>query len=77
MELLVKFIATDSKAEAIDHAMYVNEIFKKVHANGLIRKLMVSLDELQFKSSPVRQADEDGNLFVIEFNSSENGKSDN
>ena len=77
MGLLVKFIAVDSKNENIEQAKYIQQIFNKVYSNGLIKRLMVSLDELPFKLGPVKEADEEGNVFVIEFNSMENGSSDN
>lgn len=77
MGLLVKFIAVDSKNENIEQAKYIQEIFNKVYSNGLIKRLMVSLDELPFKLGPVKEADEEGNVFVIEFNSMENDSSDN
>ena len=77
MGLLVKFIALDSEEEITDQAGYIQKIFQKIHANGLIKRLMVSFDELQYMSNPVKGVDEEGNIYVIEFNSMENGQSDN
>ena len=54
MGLLVKFIAVDSKNENIEQAKYIQQIFNKVYSNGLIKRLMVSLDELPFKLGPVK-----------------------
>lgn len=77
MELLVKFIAVDNGEAAINHTKYVNGIFKKLQQWGLINKLMVTPDEFELKTNPVKELDDEGNIFLLEFSSLENDKSNN
>lgn len=77
MDLLVKFIAVDNVAEIVDNTKYIEEIFDKVYKYGLIKKLMVSPDEIRLGANPVKVLDDEGSTFLIEFSSEETGKSDN
>lgn len=77
MELLVKFIAVNNGETAINHSEYINEILKKIQHWGLINRLMVTPDEFELKRSPVKELDDEGNLFLLEFSSLENDKSNN
>lgn len=77
MELLVKFIAVNNGETVINHSEYINEIFKKIQNRGLINRLMVTPDEFELKRSPVKELDDEGNLFLLEFSSLDNDKSNN
>lgn len=77
MSLFVKFVAIDNGDTAVDHADYVNEIFQKLQQGGLISRLMVAPDEFELKTGPVKELDEEGNTFALEFGSLENDKFSN
>lgn len=77
MNLLVKFIAVDNVARIADNIIYINEIFKKIYDSGLIKNIAMSLDEVTSGASPVKELDDEGNTFLIEYNSEEMGKTDN
>lgn len=77
MGLLVKFVAVDNGETAIDNAKYVNGIFKSIQCCGLINRLMVSPDEFGLKTNPVKELNDEGNIFLLEFSSLENDKSNN
>lgn len=77
MNLLVKFIAVDNVAKIADYTIYINEIFKKIYDSGLIKNIAMSLDEVTSGASPVKELDDEGNTFLIEYNSEEMGKTDN
>lgn len=76
MNLLVKFIAVDSMAKTTDNTTYIKEIVDKVNDAGLIKNLVISFDEVKTGANPVKQLDEDENIFLIEFISEEMGKTD-
>lgn len=77
MELLVKFIAAENKVAIADNGAYIQEIVKKLIASGLIKSIMVNPSELEFGADIVREIDEEGNVFMTEFNCEESGQSDN
>lgn len=76
MALLVKFIAVENKAE-IDHEEYVNKILSSLYNAGLIKYMMMPLEEMGDGGSPVKELDDEGNVFAVHFNSISNNKPDN
>lgn len=76
MALLVKFIAVENKAE-IDHEEYVNIILSSLCNAGLIKYMMLPLEEMEDGGSPVKELDDEGNVFAVHFNSISNNKPDN
>ncbi len=77
MSLLVKFVAVGNGDNTINHAGYIHEIFQKIQQGGLISRLMVTPDEFEQKTGPVKESDEEGNIFTLEFGSLENDKFSN
>ena len=61
MALLVKFIAVENKAE-IDHKEYVNKILSSLCNAGLIKYMMLPLEEMGDGSSPVKELDDERNV---------------
>lgn len=77
MSLLVKFVAVGNGETTIYHTKYIHKIFKELQQCGLISRLMVPPDEFERKGSPIDTKDEEGNIFLLEFSSLENGKFNN
>lgn len=76
MKILVKFIAVDNKKEITDNATYIFNIYKALNSIGLIKSLSMTPDEVAFGAGPIRNLDDESNVFLLQFNSEENGKSD-
>ena len=74
-EMLVKFIAVDNKEQIDNNYAYINEIYKNIRAGGLIKRLNIDPDAASFGAGAVREVDEEGNVFVLEFTSAEGEKS--
>lgn len=74
MEMLVKFIAVDDEKQIDDKAAYINDIYKAINSGGLIRSVNIDPDAVDFGVGAIRELDDDGNVFLLEFNSEE-GKS--
>lgn len=73
--MLVKFIAVDNKEPINDNYAYINDIYKVLRAGGLIKSLNIDPDAVAFGAGAVREADDDGNVFVLEFNSADGKES--
>lgn len=73
--MLVKFIAVDSKEQIDDNYDYINEIYKSINLGGLIKSLNINPDAAAFGVGAVREIDDEGNVFLLEFNSKEENKS--
>jgi len=74
--VLVKFIAVNSREQIDDNYGYINEIYKSINAGGLIKSLNINPDEAAFGVGALREIDDEGNAFLLEFNSKEENKSD-
>ena len=75
MGILVKFIAVENKVE-IEHKKYVDKILENLDKMGLIKNIMLPLDEMG-DSEAIREVDEEGNVFSFQFNSISMEISDN
>lgn len=75
MNTLVKFIAVDNKDEISNNEAYIEKIYKAIHAAGLIKNLNIKPNEMALGVGPVRELDDEGNAFLLEFTSEEYGKS--
>ncbi len=73
--MLVKFIAVDNKKQIDDNYAYIDDIYKVIRADGLIKNLNIDPDAAAFGVEAVREVDDDGNVFVLEFNSADGQKS--
>lgn len=73
--MLVKFIAVDNKEPINDNYAYINDIYKVLRAGGLIKSLNIDPDAVAFGGGAVREVDDDGNVFVLEFNSADGKES--
>lgn len=73
--MLVKFIAVDNKKQIDDNYAYIDDIYKVIRAGGLIKNLNIDPDAAAFGVGAVREVDDDGNVFVLEFNSADGEKS--
>lgn len=73
--MLVKFIAVDNKKLIDDNYTYIDDIYKVIRTGGLIKNLNIDPDAAAFGVGAVREVDEDGNVFVLEFNSADGEKS--
>ena len=74
-KMLVKFIAVDNKKQIDDNYAYIDDIYKVIRADGLIKNLNIDPDAAAFGVEAVREVDDDGNVFVLEFNSADGEKS--
>ena len=74
--MLVKFIAVKCKKLIVNNEDYIMEIYETIKSASLIKSLNLTPDEVMFGASPIRQLDEEDNVFVLQFNGEENGKSD-
>lgn len=72
--MLVKFIAVDNKKQIDDNYAYIDDIYKVIRAGGLIKNLNID-PAAAFGVGAVREVDDDGNVFVLEFNSADGEKS--
>ena len=75
MELLVKFIAVDNREQIDDNYSYVYEIYKSVNGAGLIKSLNIDPDAAAYGAGAIRELDEEGNVYELNFNSKEDKKS--
>ena len=73
--MLVQFIAVDSKKQIDDNYDYISEIYKSINSGGLIKSLNINPDAANFGVGAVREIDDEGNVFLLEFNSKEENKS--
>lgn len=73
-EMLVKFIAVDNKEQIDDNYAYIDDIYKAIRAGGLIKSLNIDPDAVTFGVGAVREVDDEGNVFVLEFNSADGEK---
>lgn len=73
--MLVKFIAVDNKKLIDDNYTYIDDIYKAIRTGGLIKNLNIDPDAAAFGVGAVREVNEDGNVFVLEFNSADGEKS--
>ena len=73
--MLVKFIAVDNKEQIDDNYAYIDDIYKAIRAGGLIKSLNIDPDAAAFGVGAVREVDDDGTVFVLEFNSADGKKS--
>lgn len=71
MEMLVKFIAVNNKNQIDDNGGYVYEIYKAINSGGLIKSLNINPDAAAFGIGAIKELDDEGNAFVLEFNSKE------
>lgn len=76
MKMLVKFIAVGCKKSIANNESYIMEIYKSINSARLIKSLSMTPDEVMFGAGPIRSLDEEDNVFLLQFNSEENGKSD-
>ena len=75
MKLLVKFIAVDNKEKIDDNYYYIHEIYKSINSAGLIKSLNIDPAAEALGAGAVREIDDEGNLFLLEFNSKDENKS--
>lgn len=73
--MLVKFIAVDNKVQIDNNYAYIDDIYKAIRAGGLIKNINIDPDVAAFGVGAVREVDDDGNVFVLEFNSADGEKS--
>lgn len=73
--MLVKFIAVDNKKQIDDHYAYIDDIYKAIRTGGLIKSLNIDPDAANYGVGAVREIDDDGNVFVLEFISKDGKKS--
>lgn len=74
MKILVKFIAVDNNKEIASNKAYIYDIYNALIPTKLIKSLSMLPEEISFGGEPIRNVDSEGNIFIIEFNSEENGK---
>lgn len=74
MEILVKFIAAESKSQITDLREYVNKIYKNIRDNGLIHTLCVSPMEESSAVEAIKVEDEEIGIYSLDFTSKYNGK---
>lgn len=74
-KMLVKFIAVDNKRQIDDNYAYVNAIYEAINLGGLIKSININPDAASFGCGAIREIDDEGNVFLLEFNSEEEKKS--
>lgn len=77
MDVLVKFIAAENTIEITDNISYIQNVYRKIMASGLIKNLIMTPDEVELGVGPIRELDEEGNIFLLRFTSEENQRTDN
>lgn len=71
MGMLVKFIAVNNKVQIDDNEGYIYEIYKAINSSGLIKSVNIDPDAASFGAGPIRELDDEGSVFLLEFNSDE------
>lgn len=74
-EMLVKFIVVDNKRQIADNYEYINAIYTKINLGGLIKSVNIDPEADAFGCGPIIELDDEGNVFLLEFNSKEEQKS--
>ncbi len=76
MKMLVKFIAVGCKKSIANNESYTMEIYKSINLAMMIKSLNLTPDEVTFGVGPLRSLDDEDNVFLLQFNSEDNGKAD-
>lgn len=76
MKMLVKFIAVGCKKSIANNESYIMEIYKSINSARMIKSLNLTPDEVTFGVGPLRPLDDEDNVFLLQFNSEDNGKAD-
>lgn len=76
MKMLVKFIAVGCKKPIANNESYIMEIYKSINSARMIKSLNLTPDEVTFGAGPLRPIDDEDNVFLLQFNSEDNGKAD-
>lgn len=72
--MLVKFIAVDNKEQIDDNYDYINKIYKSIDSERLIKNLEIDPDAAAFGVGAIREIDDEGNIFLLEFKGNEREK---
>ena len=75
IKLLVKFIAVDNKVQIDDNYDYINKIYRSIDLGGLIKSLEIDSDAAAFGAGAIREVDDEGSVFLLEFKGNEGEKS--
>lgn len=67
MALLVNFVAVENKADIVNTDKYVANIYNCLLEAGLIDSLVITPSELGSVSNPIKEIDEEGNIFIVDF----------
>lgn len=73
--MLVKFIAVDNKVQIDDNYDYINKIYRSIDLGGLIKSLEIDSDAAAFGAGAIREVDDEGSVFLLEFKGNEGEKS--
>lgn len=76
MKMLVKFIAVGCKKSIANNESYIMDIYKSINSARMIKSLNLTPDEVTFGAGPLRPIDDEDNVFLLQFNSEDNGKAD-
>lgn len=76
MKMLVKFIAVGCKKSIANNESYIMEIYKSINSARMIKSLNLTPDEVTFGADPLRPIDDEDNVFLLQFNSEDDGKAD-
>ena len=72
--MLVKFIAVDNKVQIDDNYDYINKIYRSIDLGGLIKSLEIDSDAAAFGAGAIREVDDEGSVFLLEFKGNEGEK---
>lgn len=76
MKMLVKFIVVGCKKSIANNESYIMDIYKSINSARMIKSLNLTPDEVTFGAGPLRPIDDEDNVFLLQFNSEDNGKAD-
>ena len=77
IKLLVKFIAVDNKVQIDNNYDYINKIYRSIDSEGLIKSLEIDPDAAPFGAGAIKELDDEGRVFLLEFEGNEGEKSNN
>lgn len=77
IKLLVKFIAVDNKVQIDNNYDYINKIYRSIDSEGLIKSLEIDPDAAPFGAGAIKELDDEGSVFLLEFEGNEGEKSNN
>ena len=75
--MLVKFIAVDNKVQIDNNYDYINKIYRSIDSEGLIKSLEIDPDAAPFGAGAIKELDDEGSVFLLEFEGNEGEKSNN